>query len=260
MSSVLEVLDQVKEQKPIQWIGFPENTLYLRVRDEGELPEFSFEESFFKELSTFAKRHQVVIHLGSVPLKRGSQFYNATLSINEKGEMDFPYCKIHLFDVDVEGSRPTRESALFQHGDQPSVVHVGGWSAGLAICYDLRFSELFYEYAVREVDMISVPSAFLVPTGRAHWEVLLRARAIESQCYLLAAAQAGVHRGVQGGQRESYGHTMVVDPWGRVLESLTHEPGVLRVELDRNKIVETRRQIPMKSHRRLKERARRGHL
>ena len=127
------------------------------------------------------------------------------------------YEKIHLFDIELDGLSPVRETDLFKHGKFPSVFKVRGWEIGQAICYDLRFAELFLEYAKQGVDLVLVPAAFLVETGRAHWEVLLRARAIESQCYIVAAAQAGKHLGCQGGHRMTYGHSLAIDPWGTVI-------------------------------------------
>ncbi|NJM10425.1 MAG: hypothetical protein HC883_06135 [Bdellovibrionaceae bacterium] len=159
------------------------------------------------------------------------------------------YTKVHLFDVDVEGAPPVRESELFVNGDHPAILDFHGWKIGLSICYDLRFAELYLNYA-QAVDLILVPSAFLVPTGEAHWHTLLRARAIEAQAYVAAPAQGGEHG--SGDQfRSTYGHSLVVDPWGRVVVDMKLETGLQTVELVREAIEKVRRQIPMKSHRRL---------
>jgi nitrilase len=129
-------------------------------------------------------------------------------------------------------------------------MELKGWKIGLSICYDLRFSELFLTYAKQAVDLILVPSAFLVPTGRAHWHVLLRARAIEAQAYVLAAAQGGKH--ISGkAQRETFGHTLAVGPWGEVISELEEAPGHIIIELRPESITKVREQIPMDGHRRL---------
>jgi len=163
------------------------------------------------------------------------------------------YRKIHLFDVDVVGQKPVRESDVFARGTETSVFEIKGWKFGSSICYDVRFPELYLRYAREEVDAILVPAAFLTTTGRAHWEILLRARAIESQAYVLAAAQGGTHQGIKGGTRETHGHSMIVDPWGLIVEEIqdSSEVRVARATLKVDRIEAVRRQIPMKNHRTL---------
>jgi predicted amidohydrolase len=162
------------------------------------------------------------------------------------------YVKTHLFDVDVEGAPPVRESDHFVGGGGPATVELKGWKFGLSICYDLRFAELYLKYA-EAVDVILIPSAFLVPTGQAHWHVLVRARAIENQCFVAAPAQSGEHTSVASGpSRRTFGHSLVVDPWGAVLLDMEHAPGAAVVELKRDLIEKARRQIPMQGHRRLR--------
>ena len=138
---------------------------------------------------------------------------------------------------------------MIQNGSKTKIIELDGWKIGLSICYDLRFAELFLAYRQAGVDLILIPSAFTVPTGRAHWEILLRARAIESQCYVAAAAQAGDHEGA----RSTYGHSMIIGPWGQILSQRTTEdqPRILGVRLDRSEIEKVRQQIPMASHVRL---------
>jgi predicted amidohydrolase len=188
----------------------------------------------------------------TTPLKLGDKFSNSTVFLNPNVDPHVVYSKIHLFDVDVEGAPPVRESDHFVNGSGPALIDFRGWKLGLSICYDLRFPELYLNYA-QKADLILVPSAFLVPTGEAHWHVLLRARAIESQCYVAAPAQSGEHVShLDSGQvRKTYGHSLIVDPWGRALEEMASGLDIRTVELSRTPIEKARRQIPMKAHRRL---------
>jgi predicted amidohydrolase len=196
---------------------------------------------------------KINVHLGSIPLseKKSSATFekktNCSVAVSSDGRRDFSYRKVHLFDVDVQGHNPVRESDAFQSGDQLVVWSLNGFKIGLSICYDIRFSELFSVYAEAQVDLILVPSAFLVPTGRAHWHTLLKARAIENQCFVAAAAQSGVH----SGGRETFGHSLVVDPWGHVVLDAGSQSGpvLFNVSLERQLVSKVRKQIPMNSHR-----------
>jgi predicted amidohydrolase len=260
-------------------ICFPENALYLRLKEGEKVPQWSPEDQFFFPLLNLAREKKVHLHFGSVPAKsnlvdlhndlspahpaktgsreghkshESGKGYNASLYISDQGQAQFSYHKIHLFDIQLEGKPAQRESDVFDHGKKPSVLDIAGWKIGQSICYDIRFSELYLYYAQQGVDLILIPAAFLVPTGQAHWHVLNRARAIESQAYVVSAAQAGVHESPNG-RRETFGHTLVVDPWGRVLaegSSLSEE--LIHVTLQRGEIEKVRRQIPMAQHRRLK--------
>jgi predicted amidohydrolase len=220
---------------------------------EGEaIPSFSLEDEVFAKLAKLAQSKKAYLHLGSVPLRMGSGVYNASVIITDQGELQTSYQKIHIFDIQLEGQKPIRESDVFQHGQSTNSFEIDGWKIGQSICYDLRFSELYSQYAKEGVDLILVPSAFLVKTGEAHWEVLLRARAIESQCYVVASAQAGKHLGRNGTTRETFGHSLVVEPWGHVAEKLSAQQKEVRVvALDKTKIQKARTQIPMAEHRRI---------
>lgn len=240
MVSVLKSLDQV------DFVSFPENCLFMRLEEGLTIPELSLSDSLWNPLQEEARRLGAVLHLGSVALKMGGRIYNSTILIYPDGRVEAPYQKIHLFDVDVVGHVPVRESDIFARGERPAVVEVQGWKLGLSICYDLRFSPLFAHYQIQGVDAVLVPAAFLVPTGKAHWEILLRARAIETQSYVIAAAQGGSHLG----KRETFGNSLVVGPWGEVVARADQAPLVLRAEISKARIGEVRRQIPMSSHRR----------
>lgn len=232
-------------------IIFPENTLYFRIQSGSQLKNIELNGPEFSTLQKLVDGNKTSLML-TTPLKSGAKFTNSTVLLNPGEKPRIVYSKIHLFDVDVEGAPPVRESDHFVNGEKPELLEFRGWKIGLSICYDLRFSELYLNYAQR-ADLILVPSAFLVPTGEAHWHVLLRARAIESQCYVAAPAQAGEHISVSGdGQvRRTYGHSLVVDPWGRIIDEITSGLDVRTVELKPDSIEKVRRQIPMKAHRRL---------
>lgn len=232
---------------------FPENCLYMRVKENEKIEGFALDDKYLGELSVLAKETGIALHLGSLPLKLNGKLYNSSVFIDHDGSVRSSYKKIHLFDITLADQKPIRESDVFTHGDSPRILEHSGWKFGQTICYDIRFSELFHYYAKTGVDVLLVPSAFLVKTGQAHWEVLLRARAIESQSYVIAAAQAGTHRGVDGQSvRETYGRSMVIDPWGHVLaEASSDQPQVLTLEIDRSRVEAVRKQIPMGGHRRL---------
>lgn len=233
-------------------VCFPENCLYFRIVEGQKIPGFSLSHPVFEKLSELARTYSTHLHLGSVPLYVDEQLYNSSVLITPEGKVTSTYQKLHLFDIQLDGQKPIRESDVFCHGQKINIIEINGWRIGEAICYDLRFAELFALYARHEVDVLLLPAAFLVKTGEAHWEVLLRARAIENQAYLLASAQGGEHLGVAGGKRETYGHSLIIDPWGTVVDQINQSnPEVIVARLSREKIAATRKQIPMKSHRRL---------
>lgn len=252
LKQIESLLESIFKNHQPRLVAFPENCLYLRLTEGEKIPGFELSHSVFIRLSELAQKYNTHLHLGSVPLLIEGHLYNSSLLINPQGRVQSTYQKMHLFDIQLEGEKAMRESDAFRHGQKPSILEVDGWRIGETICYDLRFAELFSQYARKEVDLILVPAAFLVKTGEAHWNILLRARAIESQAYVVASAQGGTHLGVGGGRRETYGHTLAVDPWGSVLgEILQPGPGFMTFTLTRDKIENVRAQIPMKFHRRL---------
>lgn len=242
----LGLLKQIQNPSDVDLVSFPENSLFFKLSDQEKMPSVEVTAPIFDRLSKFAVDNKLTIHMGSVPLTAGSKVYNATVILTPDGKRVDAYNKIHLFDVDIAGHRVYRESDTVQAGDKPSIIEVSGWKFGLTICYDLRFSNLYAHYAKAQVDGILIPAAFTVPTGKAHWEVLQRARAIESQCYVIAAGQDGSHNG----KRDTFGHSMVVDPWGQVLALAKPGIGILDVTLERAAIERVRNQIPMAGHRR----------
>jgi predicted amidohydrolase len=195
-----------------------------------------------------AAKHGIWVHLGSLALRgEGGKLVNRGFVIDAAGEIRARYDKIHLFDVDLPTGESWRESAMYEAGKSAAIVPdtpVG--KLGLTICYDLRFPELFQRLSEAGADVISVPAAFTVPTGRAHWQVLMRARAIEAELFIVAAAQAGRHED----GRETYGHSLVADPWGELVLEMNGKPGLAFAELDLSRIADVRARIPVHQHRR----------
>lgn len=198
-------------------------------------------------LAGMAERHRVWLVGGTLPIKTDEPGFamNANLVYSPSGERVARYDKIHLFRYD-NGREQYDEGRTLRAGKAPLAFDADGWRVGLSVCYDLRFPELYRALMRPPCDLICVPSAFTHPTGVAHWEVLLRARAIENQCYVVAAAQGGRH---ENGRR-TYGHSLVIDPWGEVVAVLPEGEGVVAAELSRERIGEVRTQLPALDHRR----------
>ena len=196
-----------------------------------------------------AAKHRFWLHLGSLAvLVEDGKVANRAFVIDREGEIRATYDKLHLFDVDLPTGESWRESNVYSAGK--GVVLVNGTPVGklgLSICYDLRFPGLFARLAESDADVIAVPAAFTVPTGKAHWHVLLRARAIEAGLFVIAAAQVGHHED----GRNTFGHSLVVDPWGEVLLDMGEEPGVGFAEIDLKRISDVRSRIPALNHRRI---------
>jgi deaminated glutathione amidase len=195
-----------------------------------------------------AKRNRMWLDIGSLAVRvENGKVANRGFVIDREGQVRARYDKIHLFDVDLPTGESWRESSVYSAGEGVSLVNgtpVG--KLGLTICYDLRFPLLFARLAEADADVISVPAAFTVPTGRAHWHVLLRARAIEAGVFVVAAAQVGRHED----GRQTFGHSLVVDPWGEVLLDMADETGVGFADIDLARISDVRSRIPALNHRR----------
>ena len=202
-------------------------------------------------LKRTARDLKLWIVAGTLPLppigQPEAKAHACSLLIDEDGEVAARYDKLHLFDVDVADTRGRyRESDDYAHGTQVVVADTPVGRLGLSVCYDLRFPELYSALRAAGAELISAPSAFTAVTGAAHWDVLIRARAIETQCYLLAAAQGGVHPG----PRETHGHAAIVDPWGRIVAQQASGEGVLLAERDSSEQASIRARMPVASHRR----------
>jgi predicted amidohydrolase len=203
-------------------------------------------------LRDLARDHSLWLIGGGMAERRPSdaaptQVYNTAVVYAPTGELTARYRKIHLFDVDIPGGATLRESDSTCAGDELALARTPLATIGLSICYDLRFPELYRGLVAAGAEVIVVPAAFTAHTGAAHWHILLRARAIENQCYVVAPAQAGRHND----KRESFGHTLIIDPWGTVIGELPAGTGVVTATIERDVLVKTRRQMPCLDHRSL---------
>lgn len=233
-----------------QLVVLPEYFCFMghHDRDKLALAEVPGEGPIQTMLAEAARRHAVWVVGGTLPLRseQADRVFNATCVYSPEGVQVARYDKVHLFRYD-NGRESYDEGRVLQAGQLPQACQVGGLRLGLSVCYDLRFPELYRALMTPPCDLIAVPSAFTHTTGRAHWEVLLRARAIENQCYVIAAAQGGLH---ENGRR-TWGHSLVVDPWGEVVAMVEEGEGVAMALLDTKRIVEVRAQLPALTHRRL---------
>lgn len=251
IQSIVNLIELARIEKP-DLLLFPENSLYFRINDVENVKALSLEADCFAKLEALSLETQIAFHLTTAVLDQNIHVYNASVFIEPGQKAKIIYKKIHLFDIELSNQKPIRESDVFSSGNQPSIFEFKGFKFGNSICYDIRFSELYKIYAESEVDVILVPAAFLVKTGMAHWHVLLRARAIESQCYILAAAQAGVHKSQSlTHQRETFGHTIAINPWGEVVSTIEGHVGLIYVDIQHAEVEKVRTQIPMKKHRKL---------
>ncbi len=203
------------------------------------------EDEAIPAIAARARQHGIFILVGSLALKgEAGKIVNRSLLFDPIGRVAARYDKIHLFDVDLPGGVAIRESATYSSGGAATVVAIPLGRLGLTICYDVRFPAIYKYLALAGADFISVPSAFTKITGEAHWHVLLRARAIETGCFILAPAQGGLHEC----GRETYGASLAVSPWGEVLCEAGREPGIIMVNIDRREVDAARRRIPALHH------------
>lgn len=233
-------------------VCLPENVaLMVQGRDrilplakpEGEHPGVPFFQDLARETGAW-------LMTGSLQcLLEDGRVANRAFVVDPAGGIVARYDKIHMFDVDLAGGESYRESATYRPGTRAVVAPTPWGGLGMSICYDVRFAYLYRALAKAGASIITVPSAFTVPTGRAHWHVLLRARAIETGCYVLAPAQTGVHDGGRG----TYGHALIISPWGEVLADAGEEPGFVIADLDLSKVAEARRMVPSLTHDRVFE-------
>ena len=227
-------------------IAFPENVAYLRAEGSAGPAAESLDGPTARRFSAMAKQHHAFVLAGSIALRRprGRKTYNASILFAPDGDVCAVYEKMHLFDAAIPGRAVFRESRTMSAGDTPVVAVTPLATFGLSICYDLRFPELYRHLAMAGATVLFVPSAFTAYTGRAHWTALLRARAIENLAYVVAPAQWGRHHP----GRRSYGHTCVIDPWGRVVASRASGPGVVFARIDPSRVARLRRELPVFEH------------
>lgn len=241
--------------EPVQLVVLPENCLMFSAVQFLELAKDSVKQAMILNfLTEQAKKHNCYLVAGTIPVlsQKTNKVFSSCLVFSPKGEEVARYQKIHLFDVDVEDSVGRyRESETIEAGEEIVSFDMQGVRVGVSICYDLRFPELFRALSRQQCEVFVLPSAFTYQTGSLHWEVLLRARAIENQCFMLAADQGGTHLSVGGKPRETYGHSMIVDPQGKILSSLERGEGLCSAELDMDSLHKIRQQMPVLQHRRL---------
>lgn len=225
----------------------PEMTNIL-VRSRDELKASIAEEKDDPSLAAYralAAELGIFLHLGSIAVKApDGRAANRALLIAPDGAVVARYDKIHLYDVDLPNGESFRESATYCPGNEAVIVDLPWLRLGLTICYDLRFPTLFHALADKGASLLVVPSAFTRVTGEAHWHILLRARAIETGSFVIAAAQGGRHED----GRETFGHSLIVDPWGRILAEAGTEPGIILAEIDPAAVEDARRRIPTLAH------------
>ncbi len=231
-----------------QLISLPENFAFYGNDREQVRQALEISERVEKDVKDWAEEFKIYILGGGYPVPAGDKkVYNRSILVSPTGEIVTSYNKIHLFDVTLSKTESYKESKIMKAGESSVVVYdiPGLAKTGFSICYDVRFPELYREMADQSVELITVPSAFTKPTGAAHWEVLLRTRAIENSAYLIAPAQTGTH----GENRESYGHSMIIDPWGKVLADGGIMPGVITAKIDIDYLEEVREKLPSLKHR-----------
>ncbi len=199
-------------------------------------------------LRTLARRHRTFIHGGSYLERAGEAMFNTSVAFDREGAELARYRKIHLFDVITPDGREYRESTLVGRGREIVTYAADDVRVGCSICYDLRFGELYRRLAADGAQLIVVPAAFTLQTGKDHWEVLLRARAIETQCYVAAAAQVGSFPAGRD-VRQNWGHAMIVDPWGKVLVQVPDRPGFATAKIDPAYLAQVRQMLPVHQHR-----------
>ncbi len=240
-------------------IALPENFAFMGDEIQKQQKGAEILERVLDEIPKWSKEFCVPIVAGGFPMPASNgKVYNRSIICDSNGEIIASYDKIHLFDVTLSSDETYRESDTVEAGDlKPTVCTLSSEqlgsntqdpfnvNLGMTICYDLRFPELFRELTNLGSEIIFVPAAFTQPTGEAHWEVLLRARAIENSLFIVAPAQTGVH----GSKRKTHGHAMIIDPWGNILSDAGREPGFAMATIDLNQLTEVRQKLPSIHHR-----------
>lgn len=231
-----------------QFVGLPEFWSYLGPYSGFDQVAQNVPGPLIERLQAKAHQHHMIVHGGSIIERHPDvpgRFYNTCVLIDRAGEIVARYRKIHLFDVNLANGEKHYESERITPGNEIVVAEIEGITFGLSICYDLRFPELYRQLALRGAQILMVPAAFTLHTGRDHWEILLRARAIENVCYVVAPAQFGSYPP----GKQCFGRSMIVDPWGLVLAQAPDRPGVTMGEIDLAAVEQARAQIPCLEHR-----------
>ena len=246
LAAALKLIDEAKAAGA-DYVLTPEMTNILAAKREQLFAKIVAEEqdTTLTTLRDVARKLAIYIHIGSLAIKASPEkAANRSFLIDRRGEVVARYDKIHMFDVDLAGGESYRESNTYRPGELAMIADLPWGRLGLTVCYDLRFPALYRALAEAGASFLAIPSAFTRQTGEAHWHVLQRARAIENGCFVLAAAQGGKHEN----GRETYGHSLVVDPWGRILAEGGTDPGVVMAQIDPSEIVAARSRIPSLHH------------
>ena len=246
LAAALKSINEAKEAGA-DYVLTPEMTNILTAKREQLFAKIVTEErdATLTTLREVARKLAIYIHIGSLAIKASPEkAANRSFLIDRRGEVAARYDKIHMFDVDLAGGESYRESNTYRPGELAMVSDLPWGRLGLTVCYDLRFPALYRALAEAGASFLAIPSAFTRQTGEAHWHVLQRARAIENGCFVFAAAQGGKHEN----GRETYGHSLVVDPWGRILAEGGTKPGVVMAQIDPSEVVAARSRIPSLHH------------
>ena len=246
LDAVLAAIDQAK-RAGADYVQTPEMTNVLESKRDRLLANIVADDNdpTLATLREVARKLSIFIHIGSLAIKASHEkAVNRSFLIDRKGDIAARYDKIHMFDVDLAGGESYRESNTYRPGELAVVSDLPWGRLGLTVCYDLRFPALYRALAEAGASFLAIPSAFTRQTGEAHWHVLLRARAIENGCFVFAAAQGGKHES----GRETFGHSLIIDPWGRILAEGGTEPGVVMAEIDPAEVAAARAKIPSLNH------------
>jgi predicted amidohydrolase len=246
VATALELIDRAAASGA-RLVALPEVWTYLGPEQANRANAEPIPGPTIARLAARARRHGIYLHCGSIYEVRAGdpRVFNTTALLDPNGDVVATYSKIHMFDVVLDGVAAYQESATVSPGDAIVTVDVDGITVGLAICYDLRFPELFRILALRGAELIVLPAAFTLTTGKDHWEVLIRARAIENGVFMLAPAQVGTY----GDGKWCYGRSLIVDPWGTVLATAPDAETVIAADLERDRLRQIRRQVPSLANR-----------
>jgi predicted amidohydrolase len=234
-------------QQGANYVQTPEVSNMMQLNRKALFEHLKTEEddASLKAYRALAKELKIFLHIGSLALRFSPEkAVNRSFLISPDGAVIASYDKIHMFDIDLPGGESYRESANYQPGETAVITDLPWGRIGLTICYDVRFPALYRALAEAGASFLTVPSAFTRKTGEAHWHILVRARAIETGCFVFAAAQAGLHEN----KRETYGHSLIVAPWGEILAEGGVEPGVILAKIDPSKVDVARKAVPSLQH------------
>jgi predicted amidohydrolase len=248
-ANIAAAIDLVRQAKGegADFVATPEMTSLFEAETDALFTKVATEDDD-RALAAFrrlAKELSLWLLVGSLPIKVGErQCANRSFLLDPSGQVSARYDKIHMFDVDLPGGEVYRESRNYRPGERAVVADLPWGKVGLSVCYDLRFPQLYRALAKAGASFLTIPAAFTNTTGQAHWHVLQRARAVETGCFVIAPAQGGKHEN----GRHTFGHSLIVDPWGEILAEGEQEPGVVMAEIDPAKVTEARARVPALTH------------